>query len=80
MLTKVAYTGLGIDATSHKDLLGMWIGEIEGAKFWLNLLTELRNCGVQDVLLACVDGLKGFPEAIQSVYFGAEVRLCISTR
>ena len=77
LVTKAAYTCLGIDATGHKDLLGRWLGGSEGANFWLAILTELRNRGVQDVLIACVDGLKGFPEAIQSVHPGAAVQCCI---
>lgn len=77
IVTKAAYTVLGIDATGHKDLLGIWIGGNEGANFWLAVLTELRNRGVQDILIACVDGLKGFPEAIQTVFPAAEVQLCI---
>ena len=77
IVTKAAYTCLGIDATGHKDLLGIWIGGNEGANFWLAILTELRNRGVRDILVACVDGLKGFPEAIETVFPGAEVQLCI---
>ena len=52
----------------HKELLGMWIAENEGSKFWLSVLTELKNRGLNDILIACVDGLKGFPDAINSVY------------
>lgn len=61
----------------RKDLLGLWIGESEGAKFWLGVLTELKNRGVQDILIACVDGLKGFPEAIRVLYPATQVQLCI---
>jgi putative transposase len=71
------YVALGIDMTGNKDLLGLWIGETEGAKFWLGILTELKNRGVQDILLAAVDGLKGFPEAIAAVYPKTQVQLCI---
>ena len=61
----------------HKELLGLWISENEGAKFWLNVLTELQNRGVQDILIACVGGLKGFPNAINTVYPQAQIQLCI---
>ena len=61
----------------HKELLGLWMSENEGAKFWLNVLTELQNRGVKDILIACVDGLKGFPDAIQAVYPQTQIQLCI---
>jgi len=61
----------------QKDVLGLWTSANEGAKFWLGVLTELRNRGVKDVLIACVDGLKGFPQAIESVYPQARIQLCI---
>ncbi len=61
----------------HKDLLGMYISKNEGANFWLNVLTDLQNRGVHDILIACVDGLKGFPDAIQSVFPNTTVQLCI---
>jgi len=61
----------------HKELLGLWLSENEGAKFWLNVLTELQNRGVKDILIACVDGLKGFPDAINSAYPETQVQLCI---
>jgi putative transposase len=77
VVSKAAYTCLGIDQNGRKDFLGLWIGESEGANFWLSVLTELKNRGVQDILIACVDGLKGFPEAITTVFPGAEVQLCI---
>ncbi len=75
--TKAAYTALAIDAEGHKDLLGIWIGDAEGANFWLAVLTEIRNRGTEDIFITCVDGLKGFPEAIESVFPRAEVQLCI---
>ncbi len=75
--TKAAYTCLGIDTSGHKDLLGIWIDEAEGANFWLSVITELKNRGVEDILIACVDGLKGFPEAIQSVFPQTQVQLCV---
>lgn len=77
VLTKAAYTALGIDSEGYKDLLGIWIGEAEGANFWLGVLTEMRNRGVEDIFIACVDGLKGFPEAIETVFPRAEVQLCV---
>ena len=77
VVSKAAYTCLGIDLTGRKDLLGLWVGEAEGANFWLSILTELRNRGVQDILIACIDGLKGFPEAISTIFPKTEVQLCI---
>jgi putative transposase len=71
------YLALGINLEGHKELLGLWIGESEGSKFWLGVLTELQNRGVEDILIACVDGLKGFPEAIETVYPKTQVQLCI---
>lgn len=62
------YLALGVDLNGHKDLPGIWVSENEGAKFWLSVLTDLRSRGVDDILIACVDGLKGFPEAINSEY------------
>ena len=59
------------------EVLGLWVAQTEGAKFWLQVLTELQNRGVKDIFIACVDGLKGFPEAIEAVYPRAEVQLCI---
>jgi len=77
VLSKAAYTCLAIDLVGHKDMLGIWVGEAEGANFWLGILTELRNRGVDDILISAVDGLKGFPEAIESVFPGCEVQQCI---
>jgi putative transposase len=74
---RAVYVALGVTMAGNKDLLGMWIGEAEGAKFWLNVLTELNNRGVRDILIASVDGLTGFPEAIGSVFPKTEVQLCI---
>lgn len=68
VINKAIYLALGVNLEGHKELLGMWISENEGAKFWLNVLTELQNRGLNDILIACVDGLKGFPEAINTVY------------
>ena len=75
--TRAVYLALGVNLEGHKELLGLWIGEKEGSKFWLSILTELRNRGVQDILIACVDGLTGFPEAIASEFPKTEVQLCI---
>jgi putative transposase len=77
VINKAVYLALGVNIEGHKELLGMWISENEGAKFWLNVLTELQNRGVKDILIACVDGLKGFPDAINTVYPQTQVQLCI---
>ena len=74
---RAVYVAIGINLEGKKDVLGLWTGAAEGAKFWLNVLTELRNRGVKDIYLACVDGLKGFPQAIESVFPHAQVQLCI---
>jgi len=74
---KSAYVALGIDLDGHKDVLGIWLQDTEGAKFWLNVLTELKNRGIQDILIACCDGLKGFPETIEAAFPGAVVQTCI---
>lgn len=77
VLTKAAYTCLAVDLEGKKDLLGLWISQSEGANFWLNVLTELRNRGVEDILIACIDGLSGFPDAINSVFPKTEIQLCV---
>ena len=77
VINKAIHLALGITLEGHKELLGMWIAEHEGAKFWLSVLTELQNRGLQDILIACVDGLSGFPDAIQTVYPKAQIQLCI---
>ncbi len=74
---RAVYVAIGINLDGRKDVLGLWTSSAEGAKFWLNVLTELRNRGVRDVYLFCVDGLKGFPQAIESIYPQAQVQLCI---
>jgi putative transposase len=71
------YVVLGVDLTGQKEVLGLWVAQQEGAKFWLQVLTELKNRGVKDIFIACVDGLKGFPEAIEALYPHTEVQLCI---
>jgi len=77
VINKAIYLALGVNMEGHKELLGMWLSENEGAKFWLSVLTELQNRGVKDILIACVDGLKGFPDAIQTVFPQTQIQLCI---
>ncbi|CNL85805.1 IS256 family transposase [Yersinia aldovae] len=80
VINKAVFLALGINTEGQKELLGMWLAENEGAKFWLSVLTELKNRGLQDILIACVDGLKGFPDAINSVYPQTHIQLCIIHR
>ncbi|MGE4350084.1 MAG: IS256 family transposase [Candidatus Berkiella sp.] len=77
VINKSIYLALAIDCEGRKELLGLWIAENEGAKFWLSVLTELNNRGVKDIFIACVDGLTGFPDAIKAVYPKTQVQLCI---
>ncbi len=77
VINKAVYLALGVNMEGHKELLGLWLAENEGAKFWLNVLTELQNRGVRDILIACVDGLKGFPDAINTTYPQTRIQLCI---
>lgn len=77
VMNRSIFLALGVNLEGHKELLGMWLADNEGARFWLNVLTELKNRGLQDILVACVDGLKGFPEAIEAVYPQTRVQLCI---
>lgn len=74
---KAVYLALGINLEGEKELLGLWMSDTEGAKFWLSVFTELKNRGVEDCFVACVDGLKGLPEAIEAVFPQAQVQLCI---
>jgi putative transposase len=74
---KAVYLAIGVNLAGEKEVLGLWLAQTEGAKFWLQVVTELRNRGVQDIFIACVDGLKGFPEAIEAVFPKAAVQLCI---
>ena len=74
---KAVYLSIGITLTGEKEVLGLWLSPNEGAKFWLQVVTELKNRGVQDIFVACVDGLKGFPEAIEAVFPATTVQLCI---
>jgi len=74
---KAVYIAIGVQMDGIRDVLGMWIGENESAKFWLSILNSLRNRGVQDILIACVDGLTGFPNAIEAVFPQTEIQQCI---
>ncbi|PHM65834.1 transposase [Xenorhabdus sp. KJ12.1] len=74
---KSIFIALSINSEGHKELLGLWLAENEGAKFRLGVLTDLHNRGLKDIFIACVDGLKGFPEAINTVYLHTRVQLCI---
>ena len=74
---KAVYLAIGITLAGEKEVLGLWLSQNEGAKFWLQVVTELKNRGVQDIFIACVDGLKGFPEAIEAVFPATTVQLCI---
>lgn len=74
---KAVYLALGVDATGRKDVLGLWIEQTEGAKFWLKVFNDLKQRGVADILIAVVDGLRGFPEAIEAVFPQAQIQTCI---
>ena len=77
VVSKAVHLAIGVALAGNKDVLGIWLGNTEGAKLWLQIVTELKNRGVKDVFIACVDGLKGFPEAIETVFPKAQVQLCI---
>lgn len=77
VINKSVYVALGVNMEGRKELLGLWMSENEGAKFWLSVLTELQNRGLKDIFFACVDGLSGFPEAIAAAYPRTKVQLCI---
>ena len=77
VINKAVYLAIGVNIHGIKEVLGMWTAENEGAKFWLQVVTELKNRGVKEIFIACVDGLKGFPEAIESVFPQTQVQLCI---
>ncbi len=77
VINKAIYLAIGITMEGVKEVLGMWSADTEGAKFWLQILTELKNRGVKDMFIICVDGLKGLPEAIEAVYPQAQVQLCM---
>lgn len=74
---RAVYVAIGVNLEGNKEVLGLWTSANEGAKFWLQVLTEIQNRGVRDIFVACVDGLKGFPEAIETVYQKTQVQLCI---
>ena len=71
------YVALGVNLAGKKELLGLWLAESEGAKFWLQVLTDLKNRGLNDIFVACVDGLAGFPDAIRAAYPQTKVQLCV---
>jgi len=77
VINKAVYLAIGVNIHGIKEVLGMWTAENEGAKFWLQVVTELKNRGLKEIFIACVDGLKGFPEAIESVFPQTQVQLCI---
>ena len=77
VMNKTVYLVIGVNMEGHKEILGLWIAQTEGAKFWLQIITDLKNRGVQDILIACIDGLKGFPEAIHSIFPTTQIQLCI---
>lgn len=77
IVKRAVYIAIGIDMSGRKDVLGMYVGENESAKFWLTIMNNLKNRGVEEILIACVDGLTGFPQAIDAVYPHAEVQQCI---
>ena len=74
---RAIYVAIGVNMQGRKEVLGLWMGQSEGAKFWLQVLTDLKNRGVQDIFITCVDGLKGFPQAIETVFPKTQVQLCI---
>lgn len=77
IVKKAVYIAIGIDMDGHKDVLGMWVGENESAKFWANILNSLRNRGVEDILNACTDNLTGFAAAIEAVFPQTDIQNCI---
>jgi putative transposase len=77
VINKAVYVALGVDLDGKKDVLGLWIDSSEGARFWMKVIGEIQNRGVNDILIACVDGLKGFPEAIEAVFPLTQVQVCI---
>jgi transposase-like protein len=77
VVNKSVYIAIGINKNGDKEVLGLWIGETEGAKFWMGIITELNNRGVKDILIACIDGLKGLPEAVNAIFPQTRIQLCI---
>lgn len=76
-INKALYVAMGINLDGHREILGMWLAETEGARFWTGVLTELRNRRIEDIFIACVDGLTGFPDAIRAVYPKTHIHICI---
>ena len=74
---RAVYLAVGVNRDAIKEVLGIWTAQTQGAKFWLAVITQIKNRGVADILIACVDGLKGFPEAIEAVFPYTEVQLCL---
>ena len=79
IIKKAVYIAIGISSSGEKDVIGMWVGENESAKFWLSKLNELKSRGVEDILVACDDGLTGFPNAIEAVYPQTQIQQCINS-
>ena len=77
VINKAVHLALGVNTDGHKELLGLWITQNEGSKFWLQVLTELKNRGLNDIFIACMDGLTGFPDAVNAVYPKTQIQLCI---
>ena len=77
IVNKAVYICLGYTMEGYKDILGLWVDEAEGAKFWLGICNDLKNRGVKEILIACMDGLKGLPQAIQTVFPSANIQTCI---
>ena len=77
IVKQAVYIAIGIDMSGRKDVLGMYVGQNESAEFWLSILNGLKNRGVEDILIACVDGLSGFPQAVEAVYPQTEIQQCI---
>lgn len=77
IVKKAAYIAIGINMDGQKEVLGMWVGENESAKFWLTILNGIKARGVNDILIACIDGLTGFPQAIEAVYPKTEIQQCV---
>lgn len=78
IVSKVAYIALGVNQYGLKEVLGIWVSQSEGSKFWMQVLNDMKNRGVDDILIVCVDGLKGFPEAIKAIFPQSEVQVCIT--
>lgn len=78
IISKAAYICMALDTRGYKDILGIWIGEQEGAKFWLSVCNDLKNRGVKDIIIACMDGLKGLPDAIKAVFPDVNIQTCLS--